>query len=311
MSRSLFCTELRLGINCGMSPGRRLLVPVLLVFVMLGAACGGDNGDRNAHAEAQLRVVTSLELFADMVREVGGDRVDVEALLPSGADPHTFELSPASVADVARGDIVFVNGLGLEGNVLDIVEQNAGGMIVVLTDGLETINDNPHLWLDVRRGSRYVETIRDALIEEDNGGRDDYEANASAYLAKLDRLDREMEAAIGAIPIASRQLVTFHDAFPYLAARYGMTIVGVVVPSPGQEPSARDIAELSQTLQNGGVKAAFKEPQFSSEVLKQAANDAGVQLFDLLSDAYEDGVGSYVELMRFNLAQLQAGLGDG
>ena len=146
-------------------------------------------------------------------------------------------------------------------------------------------------------------------MEQDAAGRRTYEANATAYLEQLGDLDREMEDAVNAIPPERRELVTFHDAFPYLAARYGLEIVAVAVPSPGQEPSARRIAELTQTLRAGGVPAVYKEPQFNAHILQRAADEAGVRVLDLLSDAYTEGVDSYVDLMRFNMRQLEEGLG--
>ena len=118
-----------------------------------------------------------------------------------------------------------------------------------------------------------------------------------------------MEAALQAIPPERRKLVTFHDAFPYLARRYGLEIVAVAVPSPGQEPNVRDVAELTETLRSEAVPAVFREPQFNARVLELAAADAGVRVLDLLSDAYTEDVDSYLDLMRFNLRQLQEGLG--
>lgn len=286
-----------------------LLAPL---FFLLAAACDDDGtaSDRNDNDSARtLRAVTSLELLADFVRQVGGERVEVNALLPSGADPHTYELPPGRVADIAEADIVFVNGLGLEGNLLDVIEENASGAVVELSEGLTTLDGNPHLWLDVRLAARYVERVRDELIGLDPAGRAAYEANAAAYLDQLGALDRELEAAVQTIAPERRKLVTFHDAFRYLAARYGLEVVAVVVPSPGQEPSVRDIAELTETLRSEDVPAAFKEPQFNSDVLEAAASDAGVRVLDLLSDAYIEGVNSYLELMHFNLRQLQEGLG--
>ena len=244
-----------------------------------------------------------------MVRNVAGDRVEVSALLPSGADPHTYELPPSRVAEIARADVVFVNGLGLEGNLRDVIDENAGGEVLELTEGLETLDGNPHLWLDARQAARYVERIRDALVAQDGAGRADYEANATAYLEELGALDRELEAAVQSIAPERRKLVTFHDAFRYLATRYGLEVVAVVAPSPGQEPSAQDVAELTRTLRSEGVPAVFKEPQFNAEVLELAAAGAGVRVLDLLSDAYAEGVGSYLELMRFNLERLEEGLG--
>jgi ABC-type Zn uptake system ZnuABC Zn-binding protein ZnuA len=276
----------------------------VLLLATLASACGGE-GDR----QEGLRVVTSLEVFADMVRNVAGDRADVSALLPSGADPHTFELTPGRVAEVARADIAFVNGLGLEGNVQDVIEENAGGPVVELTQGLDTIDGNPHLWLDVSNTVRYVERIRDALSELDPAEQEGYEANARAYLQELAALDGEMQVAVEAIPPGNRKLVTFHDAFPYLAGRYGLEVVAVVAPSPGQEPSARRVAELTETLRSESVPAVFKEPQFNANVLELAAEDTGVRVLDLLSDAFVDDVNSYVDLMRFNARQLQEGLG--
>jgi zinc/manganese transport system substrate-binding protein/manganese/iron transport system substrate-binding protein len=213
------------------------------------------------------------------------------------------------VANVARANVVFVNGLGLEGNVLAVIEENAGGPTVELAEGLNALGDNPHLWLDPRLAARYVERVRDALIERDPEGRVQYEANAKAYLEELGDLDRQIAAAVQSIPPENRKLVTFHDAFPYLAARYGLEVVAVVVPSPGQEPSARDVAELTETLRSEAVPAIFREPQFNAEVLELAAADAGVRVLDLLSDAYAEDADSYLELMRFNLRQLQEGLG--
>src|SRR3990172_7248305 len=204
-------------------------------------------------------VVARVEIFADMARNVGGDRVEVTAVLPSGADPHTYELSPGRVADIAKADLVFVNGLGLEGNVRDAIDENAGGPVVELSEALTTLDDNPHLWLDPRLAARYGERIRDEVIEHDPLGRAQYEANARTYLEQLGTLDREAEAAVQSIPPERRKLVTFHDAFRYLATRYGLEIVAVVVRAPGQDPSAQDVARLTETLRSEGVPAGYKE----------------------------------------------------
>lgn len=283
----------------------RLATGALLLVLCFGLAlaCGDSDGD-----DSERTVLTSIELFADMARHVAGDRAAVEALLPPGADAHTFELPPDRVADVARADVVLVNGLDLEGNVLDAIEENAGGPVVELSEGLDAVDGNPHLWLDARLAVRYVERIRDALIALDPDGRETYEANAAAYVEEIDTLDADFENAMQSVPAENRKLVTFHDAFPYLARRYGLEVVAVVVPSPGQEPSAQDVADLTETIESEGVPAVFKEPQFNNEVLERAADEAGVEVRELLSDAYSEDVDSYVELMRFDMEQLQEGL---
>ncbi len=242
-----------------------------------------------------------------MASNVGGDRVSVDSLLPSGADVHTYELSASNVADVAQADIIFLNGLDLEEQVGEIARTNANGPVIELTEGLPVIDGNPHLWLDAKLAVGYVERIRDELTNIDPDGRTVYEANATEYLEELATLDLEMELAILTIPAEDRRLVTFHDAYVYLAERYGLEVVAVVAPSPGQEPSARDISDLSDAIE--GVPAVFKEPQFNADVLELVAEEQGVPVFDLLSDAYVDGVGTYIQLMRFNMNQLVEGLG--
>ena len=283
---------------------RLSIIPVLVVAMAAVLACG--DGDQRPASE-EVRVLASLEIFADMVRNVGGDRVMVEALLPSGADVHTYELPPSRVADVARADIIFLNGLDLEEQAGKIARTNANGPVIELTEALPVIDDNPHLWLDVRLAAGYVERIRDELTNIDPEGRMVYEVNAAAYLEELESLDLEMERAIGTIPAEDRRLVTFHDAYVYLAQRYGLEVIAVVAPSPGQEPSARDLGELADAIE--GLPAVFKEPQFNAAVLELVADERGVQVLDLLSDAYVDGVGTYVQLIRFNMDQLVEGLG--
>ncbi len=284
----------------------RWVAPAPLLFtVLLAAACTSkDDGSDN-----RLQVVTSLELFADMVRNVAGERAEVTALLPSGADPHTYELSPGRVVDVAQADLAFVNGLGLEGSLRTVIDENAGGPVDVLTDGLDIVDGNPHLWLDPMLAISYVQSILLALAANDPEGATEYAANAAAYADELLAVDAEIEAALASLPPERRKLVTFHNAFPYLARRYGLEVVAVVVPSPGQEPSARAIADLIDAIEAQNVPAVYKEPQFSADVLESAADEAGVRVLDLLSDAYIDGVESYIDLMRFNAAQLQEGLG--
>ena len=277
----------------------------LLFAVLLAAACTSNDDGSNS----RLQVVTSLGLFADMVRNVAGERAEVTALLPSGADPHTYELSPGRVVDVAQADLAFVNGLGLEGSLRTVIDENAGGPVDVLTDGLDIVDGNPHLWLDPMLAISYVQSILLALAANDPEGATEYAANAAAYADELLALDAEIEAALASIPPERRKLVTFHDAYPYLARRYGLEVVAVVVPSPGQEPSARAIVDLIGAIEAQNVSAVYKEPQFNADVLESAADEAVVRVLDLLSDAYIDGVESYIDLMRFNAAQLQEGLG--
>jgi len=259
----------------------------------------------------RVNVVVSLAIFADFARQVGGDRVDVSTLVPAGADPHTYEPGPSRVAKLTKADLVIVNGLGLEAALEDVVEENtsSSAILVELAEGLPVIDKNPHLWLDVLNAIAYVEHIRDALAEIDPAGADTYRANADGYLAELRTLDEGVAAAIDSIPPERRKLVTFHDAFPYLARRYGLEMVAVVVASPGKEPSAKDVANLVDAIAAEDVPAVFKEPQLNARILELAADDAGVEVCTLHSAALDKKVNTYVKLMRFNAKELLRCLG--
>ena len=262
-------------------------------------------------------VVTSIELFADLTRQVAGERAQVTALVPASADPHTYEPVPSKLVDVSKADLVLINGLGFEATLMDIIKNNvrSGVPIIEMSAGLPVLDagsrgtGNPHLWLDVRNAMHYVEAARDALIQVDPQGEAEYRANAQAYLAELDGLDRQVEESVASIPVERRKLVTFHDAFPYLAERYGLEVVGVVIRSPGREPSAGEVADLARTIEAENVPAVFKEPQFSARVLELAAKDAGVEVCSLYSDAFQGQVDSYLKLMQYNADELVRCLG--
>ncbi len=281
----------------------------VLAAAALGAACGQDD---EAADSGQVKVTVTLGLFADLVREVGGDRVQVSALVPDGTDVHTYEPPPSQIAKLGQAKLVVMNGLDLEAGLEDIVRENASSSAILLelAADLPTLQDNPHLWLDVQNGMTYVERIRDALASVDPAGADIYRANADAYLAELRTLDQEVTAAVESIPPERRKLVTFHDAYPYLAQGYGLEIVGVVVESPGKEPSAQEVADLAKAISDQDVPAVFTEPQFSARILNLAADDAGVEVCSLYSDAFTDEVGSYVDLMRLNARELARCLGE-
>lgn len=284
----------------------RLAVSALAAILL--AACATTNA---TSTDGRVPVVTSFTLFADFVEQVGGDRVAVTALVPAGVDPHTYQPVPKQVGKVERARLAVVNGLDLDRTVEDLVRANGSGRIVRLADAVpksDLIDENPHLWLNPQYAIRYVEAIRDGLTAADPAGAAIYDGNTRAYVASLEALDSEIAGQLATIPAQRRKLVTFHDAFPYLAQRYGFEIVGVVLKGPGREASASEVADLSRQLESGGVPAVFKEPQLNARVLELAAADAGVNVLELYSDSFGDGVQSYMELMRFDAQQLVEGL---
>lgn len=517
---------------------RPVLTAVSVVVLALGAsACSGHAGIREAASRdgGALRVVTTTEILADLARNVGGDRVAVETLVPSGGDPHSYEPTPADAGRVAEADVTFTNHLLLEpqalvqtidanapdgapnvslaessesygANVIPLVEdvgldviwlglrvrgdgaqlgatrssevrlsmtglEGPGDLVVYLTEALgqpelyfdssdgidaadtttlppaahthlnwaftrpgtyeltlaaavdhgdraeprpvgeatfrfavgvdphtvedgaggeprildgghtdltvdldagelyayadpevgtdqeavpadrvvvdvpnralETVPDDPrfsflgqpgasihqlpqavlgrhvhgeidpHLWQDVANVKAYVQLIRDTLVETDPGGAADYERNTAAYLEELDELDGHVAGTLARIPEDRRQLITTHDAFGYLAEAYDMTVAGFVVPNPAQEPSAQQVARLTETIDNLDVPAVFLEPNLAqrASVLRQVAEDQGVRVCTVYGDAFDENVDTYVEMMRHNAAELLACLG--
>jgi len=293
-----------------------------------------------AQPTTRLRVVTSIVVLADLITQVGGDRVDVVTLVPPGADPHTYQPTPLDVQRVLDSRVAIWNGLGFEEQAEQLVAAQAIPNLVVatLSDSIEPIAElpeghegetadehaahageaeeegdehaegNPHLWLDPTLAMRYVETIRDTLAQADPANAATYQQNASAYLAQLAELDAWALQEVAQIPPDRRRLVTFHDAFPYMARHFGLDVVGVVLRSPGREPSAQEIAALVTEMRTYGIPAVYAEPQFNARILELAARDAGVQVRRLYSDSFDDQVRSYVELMRYNVTSLVEGL---
>jgi len=315
---------------------RRLWPALLLVVLLAAVACGEDEkSSATESGDGPVHVATSISVFSDMIRQVGGDRITVLSLIPPGADAHTFQPGPQDVKKLGDVRAIFINGADLEESLMGVLENNTpdGVPLVELSAGLtpitfeaeavgpETSDDdhdehaeeehegaNPHFWLNVQNAKRYVERIRDTLGEVDPEGRATYAANADRYLKELDDTDAYIKSQIATIPTAQRKLVTFHDAFPYFAEAYGLDLVGFVVRAPGREPSAREIKELGDAIREQDVKTVFKEPQLNAKVLERAAADAGVKVDALYSDALTKEISTYVAMMRRNADAVAAGL---
>ncbi len=298
---------------------RPVAVAAALLAALALAACGGS---RTSEDDGRLQVVVSLPLFADIVHQVGGDLVKVSSLLPSGADPHTYEPTPQDVRRVTEADIVFMNGFGLEPGALKVIEPNlsSDASLIPLAEwsiagplggggfGGEALRENidPHLWLSVDYAREYVSIIRNELKRIDPQGADEYEDNYWGYLIRLDELDEYVSSKISDIPPEDLSLITTHAAFTHMAGYMGIGRVVAVSESPGQEPSAADIAKLSDAIDRLGVPAVFEEPQLGAQasVLKQAADDADVEVCTLYSGALDDQVQTYIDMMRFNADEL-------
>lgn len=288
---------------------------VLLIPLLLLAACTG--GSESPSPSGSFRVVATTTVFADIIRNVGGDRVSVTSIIPPGVGPEDYEAKPEDARKLSDAQLVVSNGVGLD-DFLDRLLASADGERprLVLGEGIPTLTvdgeENPHFWLDptlVRQ--YYVPAIAAKLSELDPREKATYEANAAAYSAQLDALDAELAARIDQIPVAHRKLVTSHDAFPYFARHFGFEVVGVILENVGQDPSAADLAALVDVVKAAHVNAVFSEAQFSPELAETLAQEAGVT--QVVTTLYNDTLGdapadTYLGLMRWNVDQIVSAL---
>ncbi len=264
-----------------------------------------------------LKVVATTTVFADIVQNVGGVRVSVTSIVPPGVGPEDYEPKPNDARKLTDAALIVSNGVGLD-NFLDRLVSSVGGSAprLVLGDGIPTINvdgdPNPHFWLDPTLVKQYyLPAIVSGLSSVDAAGASTYEANAAAYGRQLDALDAELMTKFDQIPPPNRKLVTFHDAFPYLARHYNFELIGVILANVGQEPAAAELAALVQTVRDAHVTAVFSEAQFGPELAQTVAQEAGIE--KVVTTLYNDALGpppadTYLGMMRWNSDQIVGAL---
>jgi ABC-type Zn uptake system ZnuABC Zn-binding protein ZnuA len=298
------------------------------------SGCSGSNGTTQAMAAgssgARLRVVTTVSPITSIVASVGGDLVQINGLIPEGADSHTFEPPPSAAVTLSQADVVFVNGLKLEDPTKDLARENlrSGAEIVDLGRGTVTpkqyIYDfsfprdggkpNPHLWTNPPFAKRYGRIVADTLSRRDPRHRARYEANYATFAQQVDELDRAMTTATASLPPRQRQLLTYHDAYAYFGKHYGWTIIGAIQVSNFEDPTPKEVAGLIAQVRAKGVKAIFGSEVFPSSVLAAIGKEAHVRYVDELRDddlpgAPGDPLHSWLGLMRFDFITMVSSLG--
>jgi zinc/manganese transport system substrate-binding protein len=281
-----------------------------------------------AHTQDKVKVVASFSILADLVKNVGGERVEVDTLVGANGNAHVFSPSPADARRLADAKVVFVNGLGFEGWLDRLVKASGSkAPIVVASKGIkprERHGDqghghdhgraDPHAWQSVANVKIYVANIRDALTVTDPAGTAVYNANAGAYLGKLEALEQELKTAIAKIPADRRRIITSHDSFGYFQAAYGIEFIAPQGVSTETEASARDVATIIKLIRAKKIAGVFLENVTDPRLLKQIAAETGAKLGGTLySDALTDAKGgapSYVDLIRHNLRELAAALAN-
>jgi zinc/manganese transport system substrate-binding protein len=273
---------------------------------------------------AKIKAVATISILGDLVRNVGGDRVAVTTLVGPNGDAHVYSPTPGDAKELATANVVFVNGLGLEGWVTRLVTASGtkAPMIVVSTgvtprrmpddDKPGRLVTDPHAWQSVADAKIYVANIRDGLAAADPAGTAVYAANAQAYLGKLDELEQEITTAIAAIPAERRKIITTHDAFGYFGAAYGMSFIAPEGLSTEAEPSAKDVARIIRQIKKQKIPAVFLENVADPRLMAQIARETGAAIGGkLYSDALSAPGGpaaTYIDMMRHNIRQFTKAL---
>ena len=273
-----------------------------------------------ANAAEKVRVVASFSIIADLVRQVGGDRVEVTGLVGPNTDMHVFQPAPADAKKVLDANLVVINGLGLEGWADRLVKASGyKGPTVVASKGVKAlaaaddghghshggkVRNDPHAWQDVANVKVYVANIRDGLAAVDAEGKAAYDAAAASYLQSLDSLEAEIRAAYADVPKAKRRVITSHDAFAYYGKAYGIDFVAPQGVGGDTEPTAKDVANLIRQIKSEKVKAVFVENISNPRLIERIAKETGASVGGTLySDALSETGGpaaSYADMMRHN-----------
>jgi ABC-type Zn uptake system ZnuABC Zn-binding protein ZnuA len=263
----------------GLVASRSLVIVVVLVVAALVAGCGSRGGEGNGGGA--IDAVATTTQTGDLLRQVGGDRVGVTQILQPNSDPHDYEPRPSDARAVERADLVVRSGGAVDDWMGDLIDTNGGdAQQADLIRSVRARGGDPHWWQDPRNAERAVSAIRDALIEADPGGRAGYGRRAAAYTKHLRALDRDVAACIGRLPRERRKLVTSHDALGYYTSRYGLTLVGAVIPSLSSQaqPSSRDINRLVGQIRRERVRAIFPESSLNPKLEKAIAREAGARV---------------------------------
>lgn len=304
------------------TPGA-LRTAALIVATLVIDACGGATHPSSSIpvGNGDYRIVATTSVFADLARLAVGEAATVESIVPAGVDVHTFEPSPSDAISLSSATLIIANGLGLDPWIEKLV--NAAGKrsdaLLLLGEALDASDEwiyiggdadghgaNPHIWLDPKGAALYVRRIA-ARVSADRPDLAAAIASASSTgIASIAALDAELNASFAAIPAARRRFVPFHDAFGYFARAYAITVVGVAIEAPGQEPSAKEIAALIDAIRAAHVTAIFSESQFPTRVAERIAAETGATV---VASLYSDALGAapadtYLGAMRANAAAI-------
>ena len=308
----------------------KIYISLCLIVILIGTGCD-PKGQPDASKADKLSVVTTIGMITDIVRNVGGEHVNVVGMMGPGVDPHLYKLTAKDVQRLSSAHLIFYNGLHLESKMGDILAKMSGDTkTVAVTESVDQAlllkppefegQYDPHLWFDVTLWMKAVGTVRNTLSELDPDNTVMYWSNAERYLAKLTELDQYVKAQAARVPSAQRVLVTAHDAFNYFGKAYGFEVRGLQGISTATEAGIADVQELATFIAERRIPAIFVESSVSRkslEAVKAAVKSKGFNVEiggELFSDAMGDEgtpEGTYIGMVRHNIDTIVKALTGG
>ncbi|NIK78441.1 manganese/zinc/iron transport system substrate-binding protein [Paenibacillus castaneae] len=306
---------------------RRFIITI--VFLTMTAILTSACGQQTTNGQGKLNITATTGMITDVVKQVGGEHVEVSGLMGSGIDPHLYKASQGDVKKLDNADIIFYNGLHLEGKMAEMFEGLEKRKPTVAVSSYLTEEQlhaapgqgegmhDPHIWFNVKLWISAAEVIRDTLVEKDPSHEESYRSNATAYIEQLEELNTYAKEQIALIPEASRILVTAHDAFGYFGEAYGLTVTGLQGMNTMSEYGSKDVSELRDYLVDKKIKAVFIEssvPKKSIESVIEGARQLGHEVKiggELYSDAMGDEgtfEGTYIGMVRHNVDTIVSAL---
>ncbi len=303
------------------------VVVVLLLLVVLGiSSCSkGKDGEKTEKKQGvkKLNVVATTGIVADVVNNIGGDKIELFVLIPAGADPHTFQPRPADYSKMIEADVVFINGAGLEEFMSKSMKEMVRKVSVVsLSDGLKLKmslskkgEPNPHVWFYPQNIEAWAMRIAESLKQLDPSNSDYYDKNMKSYVASLESLDKWIRNEVGEIPRDRRKLITDHYFFDYFADNYGFDVVGAIFRShtTAAQPSAKDISELVDSVKRNNVRVILIGKYSNRKVADEIAKESGAVVVPIYTGTFDKeggDVNNYIDLMRYDVRMIVEHLKD-
>ena len=295
----------------------KILSLLLLVLSIALVGCGGANQTAEKKTAEPFRIVTSFYPMSVATINItdGVDGVEVYNMTkPQTGCLHDYQLMTDDMKTLEKADAFVINGAGMEDFMDKVTEQQKKLKVIDASRGIELIHDdegdNPHVWLSVTDAIQQVRNIADQLKEADPAHADAYEKNAAAYIEKLTALKSEMHAALDNVP--HKDIVTFHEAFPYFAKEFNLNIIGVVEREPGTEPTPTELQETIEQVNALPTKVLFTEPQYSPAAAETIARETGAKIYTLdpvvTGEATPAAKNAYIDTMKANMKVLQEAL---